>query len=162
MRLAALMLVTACSAPLAAQSAAVRVHFEGTHDVPETALHGVVQVDKVKDPASEVVKRDELWLLATLYDQGYVQAKVRSSNVVAGDGARDVTYRIEEGPRFRVRSIRAPTTLHRTKVGDWFSRRLVMEDLAELRRVYGGREITPNIVVDAQARSVDLDVVIGS
>ncbi len=170
MRLAAMMLVTACGAPLAAQSPAVRVHLEGRHDDPESALRETVQIDKAKGPEDEVMKRDELWLLAALYDRGYIQAKVGSSKKLADDGALDVTYRIEEGPRFRLRAIvvheggssQVVSSLHRTRAGDWFSRRLVMEDLAELRTRYGNREITPEINVDANARIVDLDVVIGS
>ena len=153
-------LLAACSAPLASQSAASRVHFEGLHDVPESALRGAVRDDG----------HDDLWLLAALYDQGYIQAKVASSKKVADDGAMDVTYRIEEGPRFRVRAIavhergspNAVASLSRTKAGDWFSRRLVIEDIAELRTRFGQREIVPAIAVDANARAVDLDVVIGS
>jgi len=153
-----------------------RVHLEGMHDVDESQLRDVVQVDKLKDPRSkadreQVMRRDELWLLAALYDRGYVQAKVTSSTTLAD--IVDVTYHVEEGARFHLGALAvhergspsALGTFHRAKAGEWFSRRLIVADIDELRALYAEQghsnaQITPNANIDAQKRTIDLDVVI--
>lgn len=154
----------------------LRVHLEGMHDVAESQLRDVVQVDKLKDPNSKadrehVMRRDELWLLAALYNRGYAEAKVTSSTTLAD--TVDVTYHVEEGARFHIGAVAvhergsesALGSFHRAKTGEWFSRRLVVEDIDELHALYAEQghanaQITPNANIDAQKRTIDLDVVI--
>ncbi len=151
----------------------VRVRFEGLHEVSDAALRPAVHVSSAS-PAEreETLKRDELQVLAALYDQGYVEAKVRSSHRAAADGT-EVTFVVDEGRRYRLRratlherdSDNARATLKRTKVGEWFCRSDVVRDLDDARAVYaslGHRDakISPTMTLDEAAHAVDLDLII--
>ena len=156
MKVASLALLLAgCSASMDGNE---RVRFEGLHDVSEASLRGA---------------KDDLHVLAALYDQGYVEAKVRTSQRVAADGAPEVTFRVDEGRRYRLRSATlherdsstARAALRRTKAGDWFCRSDVVRDLEDARAVYaslGHRDakISPTMTVDEAAQAVELDLVI--
>lgn len=172
----------AASAALPAREARgrVRVHFEGAVQVPVSALAAAVEIDKPGKSAGasnrEVLERDQLLVSAVLYDFGFVQAKVREPIVeVADDGAVEVTFRIEEGARFRLtklevretddagRAVAPLATMRRAKAGDWFSRKALADDLADVRRAYHDAgyafvEADPETAIDAAARTIELVV----
>jgi len=169
MKAALASVLVACSS--AVSPSQVAVHFEGIRDVDEADLREVIHEGELKEPEGR--RQDELWVLGALYDRGYVQAKVTSSSATRADGAVDVTFHIEEGARFRVGSLSvherdsesALAAFHRAEAGEWFSRKLVVEDIDELRALYVERghksaRITPIANVDPQKRTIDLDVVI--
>jgi outer membrane protein assembly factor BamA len=151
----------------------VRVRFDGLHEVSDSALRSVVHVTSASaSEREETIKRDELHVLAALYDQGYVEAKVRSSHRAAAD-ATEVTFAVEEGRRYRLRSATlherdsttARATLKRTKVGEWFCRSDVVRDLEDARAVYASlghkdAKIAPAMTLDEAAHALDLDLVI--
>jgi len=126
----------------------VRVHFRGAHHVPEQALRDAIAIDKVGSVSGaknrEVIERDVLYVQAILYDYGHIQSRVQEPLVeIAADGAIEVTYIFEEGPRFRLGALTvsdadgAPlATLEHAKQGDWFSRKILVDDLAGIRHVY--------------------------
>lgn len=161
----------------------VRVHVVGAHQVSETELAAVLQIDKPERSAGhsnrDVLERDVLLLQAELYDHGYVQAKVEQPSVAIGpDGVIDVTYTIEEGARFHLSKLDVEEKDERTgklvtplqnpkeaKVGEWFSRKALLHDVLSIQTAYrdvgyGNVDVVPESQIDPGARTIEIKIVI--
>jgi outer membrane protein insertion porin family len=157
----------------------VRVRFEGLRQVPEQTLRDVVEIDKPDKSRGvsneDVLERDTLLISATFYDLGYVQAKVDEPKIeVAADGAYEVTFKVEEGVRFRLGKLeirekdpkRAPLgSFTHSKAGEWFSRKLIVRDVQAITRIYrdlgyAHADVAPETQIDLATRIVDLAIVI--
>lgn len=141
----------------------VRTHFAGNQQLDDATLRAVIHVDKTSTdddgtrPPSAILQHDSLLLSALYYDWGYIQSEIGPSKVTeARDGPFvDVTFTItKEGRRFRIRKLTAyerddgeKKTLAddelrrriRPVSGDWFSRKILVEDLTSLRTFYRDR-----------------------
>lgn len=137
----------------------MRTHFAGNKLLDDATLRAVLHVDKwLPDdsgrPPSALLLRDAALLSALYYDWGYMQSEIGPSKVTeAADGPFvDITFTIaNEGKRFRIRKLTAyerddgeKKTLADDDVrrrirpvsGEWFSRKILVEDLTELRTFY--------------------------
>lgn len=155
---------------------ASRVHFEGNRAISRDDLLGVLHFPATGPYATDQLDNDGLYIQALYYDRGYIAVKVTAKRT----GADAVTFQIEEGARFRigkleVREVDAngspvppldgmPARAHfRSKPGDWFSRRALVDDLDALRRIYqdagyGLVEIEPLTEIDPQGTFIDITI----
>ncbi|NUO50104.1 MAG: hypothetical protein HOV80_14710 [Polyangiaceae bacterium] len=126
----------------------------------------------------DVLVRDELVLQGNLYDHGYAAAKLEKTLVQDTLQGTLFTFRVLEGPRFRVSSIEVAETTplpHRapkltippveTKKGAWFSRRTLAEDRSRIERVfrdagYGKADVLPQVDLDLEQAEIAVRVVI--
>jgi Surface antigen variable number repeat/Sel1 repeat len=156
------------------------VHFDGLHEVPESAMRNAIEIDKRNLPPGmsnqDVIARDLLLIQSVLWDYGFLESHVLEPRSEAGaDGVLDVTYRVTEGVRFRLQKLEVRDVddagkplvpldgMHRTKVGEWFSRSTITEDLNDLRHAYrdaGYARVTaePDLILDDTTRTVAVTV----
>ena len=124
----------------------------------------------------EALERDVLLLCAHYYDRGYVNARVDTPEIT-GDKVR---IRITEGPRFRVGRVEAhdldehgaalstpdgaPTRSHfRARAGEWFNRRVFIDDLETIRGLYrsaGYANVQVEPVTEVNSERASIDIVI--
>jgi len=174
------------SAPAPAQperQGSARVVFEGNRDLTRDDLLEVMRTDDVDagpyDP--DVLERDLLLIAAAYYDHGYVNVKVGEPIVVtAKDGTVDIRIPISEGVRFRIGKLEIDERdangasvpplggiplreRLRPRDGDWFSRKVLIEDLSAIRRLYhdegyGSVEADPETELDPQHATMDVTI----
>ncbi len=171
-----------------------RVRFVGNRHVSGDELRGVVATGETgllalltsRDKFDRKVFEDDLLRLqAYYYDQGYLAVRVRRPLVELSTDRRyvDVTIPIEEGPRFRISSLRVRevdeedeeveplggAAALRAKVpaseGDWFSRSDVLRGIQAVTRHYRDAgyarvEVVPETRIDEAAREVAVAVTI--
>jgi outer membrane protein assembly factor BamA len=165
----------------------VEVRFDGASALSRAQRLPTVDIDKRTpvprgDDLDDVLSRDTLAITATYFDFGYIEMEADQPRVVkAKDGTPlSVSFVIREGARYRLRqllvderdehnqpvaalgneNLRSRITL---ADGDWFSRKLIAEGLADIRRLYADAgyadaEANPETTVDKEARFVDVDV----
>jgi outer membrane protein insertion porin family len=161
----------------------VRVHIDGAKETNEADLVAAVEIDKpgknVGASNRDVLERDALLVQAALYDRGYLRSQVAEPIIaIAADGVIDVTFRIVEGVRFRMTKLETEEKDERTgklltplelpkraKVGEWFNRGKLIQDLDAIRTTYhdagyANLDVTPETVLDAQAQTVEVKIVI--
>lgn len=165
--------------PVSSQSAWLASHvvFEGNEKVSRADLLSVMHPHADGPYPSQYELEKDLVLLTSLYyDRGYVLARI-DQPALEGDKVR---FRIDEGSRFRIGTIVVhdidahgvpiktpdglPTRRHiRSRPGDWFSRRVVAEDLDEIKRLYKdvgypAVEISPQSPVDSEHTTIDITI----
>jgi len=98
----------------------------------------------------ELLERDSAALAAYYNNRGFIDAKVGAPEVAIGEDGITITFKVEEGPRFKVESVRiegdliadAPKLLALTKLSDsaknkdYLDRSLVRDDLKALTDYY--------------------------
>lgn len=98
----------------------------------------------------ELLERDSAALAAYYNNRGFIDAKVGAPEVTIGDDGITITFKVEEGARFKVESVRvegdliadAPKLLALTKLAesakkkDFLDRSLVRDDLKALTDYY--------------------------
>ncbi len=160
----------------------VRVHFEGLTVLTESDLAPVVEIDKPKKNIGssnrDVLDRDVMLIQAELYDRGYINGKLKEPRVEIGaDGVIDVTFHVEEGVRFRMtklwveelddtkKPVTPLATVERAKTGDWFSRKVLVQDISAITTKYRDAgyamvEVTPETDLDADKQSIEIKIAI--
>ncbi len=131
----------------------------------------------------DAFERDIAMLSALYYDHGFLQVSVATPRIMLTPDRSgiEVAVTIEEGPRFRIRTLRVyergPSgneieplegrrnlrMMVRAEPGDTFNRAALVEDLAQVRTLYRNRgyphaEATPETRVDPETRQVDVVV----
>ncbi len=171
-----------------------RVRFVGNHHVSGDELRGVVATGETgllalltsRDKFDRKVFEDDLLRLqAYYYDRGYLAVRVRRPLVELSADRRyvDVTIPIEEGPRFRISSLRVReigedgreieplggASALRAKIpaesGDWFSRSEILQGIQAITRHYRDAgyarvEVAPETRIDEEEREVAVAVTI--
>ena len=171
-----------------------RVRFVGNHHVSGDELRSVMATGET-GALSFLTSRDKfdrknfeddlVRLQAFYYDKGYLAIRVRRPLVELSPDRRyvDVTIPVEEGPRFRISSLRvrevgedgqeieplggaeALRKLVPAKAGDWFSRTQVLLGIQAITRHYrdagyARAEIVPETHIDEAKREVAVAVTI--
>lgn len=131
-------------------------------------------VTKVGEPVSDMaVERDGYMIAAAGYDEGLLQIHVGDPTIVeSADGTHvTVTFPVEEGPQFKIGTIRFVGDLHGTsdeyvkrarapKKGEVFRRRDLMAAFANITAFHAssGETVTvnPEVSLDAKTRVVDV------
>jgi outer membrane protein assembly factor BamA len=161
---------------------AVRVVIVGLEQLAEADARKELCVGTARCPADdpEALARDGLMLQSNLFDNGFIESLVAPPEVKQAGGVKEVVYRVTEGRRFRVKGIavkepdaaarkqkpiRIPATT--TKAGDWFSRRVMVDDRVRIERIYRDAgyanvniDVATKIAADSPSPEVSLDVVI--
>ncbi len=163
-------------------SSVARVMFKGNKKIPSRTLASKIYTREnwilnFMDGAG-VYKDDMLEMdkhrIAYLYrDQGYMMAKVKKVDVKFSDNKRNVfiTFHIEEGDQFTIRSIKAPgdeiflekelTPLISLEVGEPYSQSKAIASLNRLRDLWGKKgyiyaDVYPQIKPDEKTKEVDV------
>lgn len=164
----------------------MRAHFAGNQELDDSKLRAVLHIDKslpddASTPTSTLLERDALFVTALYYDHGYMQLELGPTTVKeATDGPfLDVTFTVKnEGKRIRIRRLStferedgAEKILSddevrrrfRPRSGDWFSRIVLVEDLAKLRTFYRDHgyanvEAEPQTDLDVREGTVALEI----
>ena len=160
----------------------MRVHFEGLVELKESDLQPVVDIDKPKKNIGasnrDVLERDTLLVQAELYDRGYIASKLKEPRIdIGADGVIDVTFHVEEGGRYRMskvwveelddtkKSVSPLETIKRAKSGDWFSRKVLVDDIRDITTKYRNAgyalaDVLPETEIDPSAHTVAIKVAI--
>ena len=171
-----------------------RIRFIGNENLSEDDLHAIMQTSETKffsflssgdTYRREVFNDDVTRVQALYYDHGYLAVEVSEPHVELTPDRHyvDVTIPVVEGPRFKVRRLKAleiddrgaeitPLMGRRNlrdsihlNPGDWFSRSVIAKDIEDIRRWYRDRgyakvEITPQTELDMKTERVDVAVTI--
>ncbi len=161
---------------------AVRVVIVGLEQLAEADARKDLCVGTARCPADdeEALARDGLVIQANLFDNGFVESHVAGPDVKQTGGVTEVVYRVTEGRRFRVKKLSAsePDAAARKnkpiripamtlKAGDWFSRRVMVDDRVRIERIYrdaGYANVNVDVGTKIEAGSpspeISLDVII--
>jgi len=161
-----------------------KIVIQGAKQLPEDELKGelsmkergmfswITQTGVLKE---ELLERDSAALAAYYNNRGFIDAKVGAAEVSILDDGIVVTFKVEEGERFRVESVRiegdliadAPKLLALTKMHeaatnkDYLDRSLVREDLKILTDYYnnfGYAYAEANVRINDHPQEKTLDV----
>lgn len=131
---------------------------------------------KVGEPFSQdMLERDVLVMTADLFDRGMVSAEFANPEIVeTPDGSKvNIKLRVKEGPVFKVRQVKFVGDLvgnsaiyfrdaWRTKTGAVFSRKAVVEDVDNVKRLHVSKGSPADIDIetnlDPKSSTVDLVV----
>lgn len=155
----------------------MRVHFQGCHEVAESALRPVVQIDKPDAagpvvPPRDILAGDLFRVKAAYFDRGYIMVEVGSpiTSESADGHFVDVTIPIEtEGARYRIakltisddgKDLRSRISL---PDGAWFARDVLVKDIDHLRDEYRAQgyaeiDIEPEMELDPTAHTVTVHI----
>lgn len=161
---------------------AVRVVIVGLEQLAEVDARKELCVGTARCPADdeEALARDGLVIQSNLFDNGFVESNVAPPEVKQVGGVTEVVFRVTEGRRFRVKGItvKEPDAAARKKkpiripsmtlkAGDWFSRRVMVDDRVRLERAYrdaGYANVNIDVATKIEAGSpspeISLDVII--
>ncbi|WP_437668629.1 outer membrane protein assembly factor BamA [Sorangium sp. So ce131] len=170
-----------------------RITFIGNHNIPDEELREVMITGQGGFFAfgtggpfrQDAFERDVLVINALYYDRGFLSVQVATPRVMLTPDRTgiEVTLTINEGPRFRIRSLRvferdadgreieplggrrALREMVRAKPGDWFNRAELAKDLSAIQTLYrdagyANVEATPEPQLDPDNREVDITVAI--
>ncbi|AKT39814.1 outer membrane protein assembly factor BamA [Chondromyces crocatus] len=170
-----------------------RITFIGNNSIPDAELREVMLTGQdslfnfgTGGPfRQDAFERDVLVLNALYYDRGFLSAQIATPRVMLTPDRTgiEVTLSINEGPRYRIRSLRIQERdadgrdveplggrrrireLVRAKPGDWFNRAELAKDLAAIQTLYRDEgyanvEALPDTNLDPEQREVDIAVVI--
>ncbi|MBS2011894.1 MAG: hypothetical protein JST00_03315 [Deltaproteobacteria bacterium] len=151
-----------------------KVSFPGARPELVAGLRKVVDLDEGSPLVTDRLERAALLVTEFYYDRGFVNVRLETPQKVrAADGVAAITFKVEEGPVFRigtlkVKGVDAATTkeiLSRLKVksGEIFSRKKMVADLEALRAMLeerGKKSATVEPETQADPRKSVLDVVI--
>ncbi|AUX44073.1 membrane protein [Sorangium cellulosum] len=168
-----------------------RITFIGNHNIPDEELREVMFTGNGGFFAfgtggpfrQDAFERDVLVINALYYDRGFLAVQVATPRVMLTPDRTgiEVTLTINEGPRFRIRSLRvyerdadgreieplggrrALREMVRAKPGDWFNRAELAKDLSAIQTLYrdagyANVEATPETQLDPDNREVDITV----
>ncbi len=131
---------------------------------------------KIGEPFNQDrLERDVLVMTSDLFDRGLVSAEFANPEIVeAPDGSKvDIKLRVKEGPVFKVRQVKFAGDLvgnaamylrdaWRTKTGAVFSRKAVVEDVENVKRLHVSKgspaDVDIETMLDPKSNSVDLTV----
>lgn len=133
----------------------------------------------------DVLERDILMTSGLYYDKGYLAVSVGTPRVMMSPDREgvEITVPIEEGPRYRLRSIRVEERdqdgreveplggrrhlreMLRAKAGDFFNRAELIKDIGAIQTLYRDAgyahvEAPPGTELDPEKTAVDLHVVV--
>jgi outer membrane protein insertion porin family len=174
-----------------------RINFVGNHGVPTDELMEVMLTGKggllgslglggVDGPfRQDVFERDIMVLNALYYDKGYLAVQIGTPRVMVTPDREgiEITVSIEEGPRFRIRTLqieerdedgkpieplggrRHLRELVRAKPGDFFNRGELVKDIGAIQTMYrdagyANVEVPPATELDPEKSEVDVRVFI--
>ena len=170
-----------------------RITFIGNNSIPDPELREVMLTGQESlfnfgtgGPfRQDAFERDILVLNALYYDRGFLAAQIATPRVMLTPDRTgiEVTISINEGPRFRIRSLRITERdadgreieplggrrrlreMVRAKPGDWFNRAELAKDLGAIQTMYRDEgyanvEAAPDTQLDPEQREVDISVVI--
>ncbi len=170
-----------------------RIVFVGNHSVPDAKLREVMLTGQTSlldfgqgaSFRADAFERDIAVLGALYYDRGFLGVQIATPRVmITPDRAGlEITITINEGPRFKVRSVsvyekdadgrevepiggrRALREKLRAKPGDWFSRAELAKDIGDIQRLYRDEgyanvEVPLDNDIDQQNFEVDVRVAI--
>lgn len=157
--------------------------FEGNSEVPEKRLKKLIKTSEASmfswitssgELSQEVLNQDVGQIMAYYNNSGYIQAKVADPVVeYLPEGIR-VTFKIEEGPRYEVGTVKVSGELVRPadelteKLSipeeDYFSREIVRNDVLMLTDLYSDEgyayaEVLPKVQPHPDTLTVDVDYV---
>ncbi|WP_438031136.1 outer membrane protein assembly factor BamA [Sorangium sp. So ce233] len=168
-----------------------RITFIGNHNIPDEELREVMITGQGGFFAfgtggpfrQDAFERDVLVINALYYDRGFLAVQVATPRVMLTPDRTgiEVTLTINEGPRFRIRSLRvyerdadgreieplggrrALREMVRAKSGDWFNRAELAKDLSAIQTLYrdagyANVEASPDTQLDPDRREVDITV----
>ncbi|MGK4004141.1 outer membrane protein assembly factor BamA [Sorangium sp. So ce1036] len=168
-----------------------RITFIGNHHISDEELREVMITGQGGFFAfgtggpfrQDAFERDVLVINALYYDRGFLAVQVATPRVMLTPDRTgiEVTLTINEGPRFRIRSLRvyerdadgreieplggrrALREMVRAKPGDWFNRAELAKDLSAIQTLYrdagyANVEATPETQLDPDRREVDITV----
>ncbi|WP_437961635.1 outer membrane protein assembly factor BamA [Sorangium sp. So ce119] len=168
-----------------------RITFIGNHSIPDEELREVMITGQGGFFAfgtggpfrQDAFERDVLVINALYYDRGFLAVQVATPRVMLTPDRTgiEVTLTINEGPRFRIRSLRvyerdadgreieplggrrALREMVRAKSGDWFNRAELAKDLSAIQTLYrdagyANVEASPDTQLDPDRREVDITV----
>ncbi|EYF05265.1 outer membrane protein assembly factor BamA [Chondromyces apiculatus] len=170
-----------------------RITFIGNNNVPDAELREVMLTGQdslfnfgTGGPfRQDAFERDVLVLNALYYDRGFLSAQIATPRVMLTPDRTgiEVTVAINEGPRYRIRSLRIQERdadgreieplggrrrlreMVRAKQGDWFNRAELAKDLAAVQTLYRDEgyanvEAVPDTQLDPEQREVDISVTV--
>lgn len=169
-----------------------RIRFLGNEALDDDELKGVMQTGETNlfsflksnnTYRKDMFEQDVSLVQALYYDHGYLTVEIADPRVELTPDRRhiDITIPITEGPRFRVKRVKAEELdddgsevaplpgrkelreMVHLNPGDWFSRAVIAEDLQTITRYYRDRgyakvEVIPNTQLDVENHTVDLIV----
>ncbi|WP_437901518.1 outer membrane protein assembly factor BamA [Sorangium sp. So ce124] len=168
-----------------------RITFIGNHNISDEELREVMITGQGGFFAfgtggpfrQDAFERDVLVINALYYDRGFLAVQVATPRVMLTPDRTgiEVTITINEGPRFRIRSLRvyerdadgreieplggrrALREMVRAKPGDWFNRAELAKDIGAIQTLYrdagyANVEAAPDTQLDPDRREVDITV----
>jgi outer membrane protein insertion porin family len=168
-----------------------RITFIGNHNLSDAELREVMITGQgsffsfgTGGPfRQDAFERDVLVINALYYDRGFLSVQVATPRVMLTPDRTgiEVTITINEGPRYRIRSLRiyerdadgreieplggrrALREMVRAKPGDWFNRAELAKDLGAIQTLYrdagyANVEAAPDTQLDPDKREVDITV----
>ena len=160
------------------------IRFDGNDSISDKKLKKVIQTSEKGFfswlTSSGDMDRDELDQDAALlkgyyHTQGYTRARVADPVVDVGPESIEITFRIDEGPRFKVRQVDIAGDLildrqelaksFTLKSGEYFNREKLRNDVIEVRDIYGSygyayAEVNPRVKEDLDNLVVDVTYVV--
>jgi len=160
-----------------------KIVFEGNAEVPDKRLKKLIKTSEASmfswitsagELNQEVLNQDVGQIMAYYHNNGYIQAKVADPVVeYLPEGIR-VTFKIDEGPRYKVGNVTvsgdllgpAEKFVEKLRIAkeDYFSRETVRNDVLMLTDLYSDEgyayaEISPKVVPHPETLTVDVDFV---
>lgn len=164
------------------QSTVVRVFFKGNKNIPERKIRSILFtrenwlfgfLDGAGTYQEDMLEMDKHRIEYFYRDHGYLMVKVPRADIEYSADKRDisVTFHIQEGDQFIVRSIRAPgddiftqdelSPLISIKEGEPYSQSNLVSSMNRLRDVWGEKgyiyaDVYPQVKPDEESNEVDI------
>ena len=151
------------------------VSFDGARDGRVGGLRKAVELEEGAPISEALVERAALLVSAFYFDNGFLNVKVATpARDRAKDGTVRVSFKITEGPVFKIGKIRASKVggdLEKeilakvtTKPGEVFRRSKLKSDLDAVRAMFQARgekvDVDPSTELDPKRAVVDIDLVV--
>lgn len=138
-----------------------KLEFPGARAVParrlRAVLHGkeanVNRIGGAFDPAA--LEFDELFLQSEYWERGHLDVRIGKVVVQRRGNRLHVAIPIDEGPRYRVGTVRAPVAVP-LRPGDVFKRSQVVVAMEHLRTTLRPYDVIPVTRIDKDARRIDI------
>lgn len=158
-----------------ARSKLGKVSFDGARDGRDGGLRKAVELEEGAPISEALVERAALLINAFYYENGFMNVQVATPvRDRAKDGTVRVSFKITEGPVFKIGKIRATkagAALEKemlakvtTKPGEVFRRSKLQADLAAVRAMFEARgekvDVDPSTELDPKKGLVDIDLVL--
>ncbi len=158
-----------------ARSKLGKVVFDGARDGRDVGLRKAIEMEEGAPVSEALAERAGLLVSAFYYENGFMNVRVAAPvRDRAKDGTVRVSFKITEGPVFKIGKIRATkdgAALEKeilgkvkTKPGEVFRRSKLKADLDAVRDMFQARgekvEVEPSTQLDPKKGSVDIDLVV--